>query len=69
MYRLAASLGHVQTALPNCYGRGHQGSYAGACVPQAEGGGSAWNSRMMWFMTGLYDDDEAKRNNSNSART
>jgi hypothetical protein len=38
MYRLATSLGRVQTALPNCYGRGHQGLYAGAYVLEAEGG-------------------------------
>jgi len=61
MYRLAAPLGRVQTALPNCYGRGHQGLYAGACVPQAEGGGNARNSRMMWFMTGLGFTTMTKR--------
>jgi len=38
MYRLAASLGRVQTALPSCYGRGHQGRAPGrVCQELKEG--------------------------------
>ena len=34
MHRLAAPLGRVQTALPNCYGRDHQRLHATACMLQ-----------------------------------
>lgn len=40
MYRLAVSLGHVQTALPNCYGCDHQGSHAGRVYCRVKGRGA-----------------------------
>jgi len=52
MYRLVVSLGRVQTALPNCYGCDHQGSYARACGLQDERGRGSENSLMMWMTRG-----------------
>jgi len=34
---------------------------------EAKEGEGGRDSHMMWFMTSLYDDDEGKRDNSNSA--
>lgn len=49
MYRLAPSLGRVQTALPNCYGGDHQGSHERARRRQRERARSEESSPMMWF--------------------